>query len=387
MLLYVHFPFCKSKCAYCDFASFAHQEEGIPAYLQTLQEEITSVSRSLHSQYREAGQALPLVESVYIGGGTPSLLPEEGLLSLFSALRQAFPLKEGAEISAECNPGTLTRSWLSAARDAGINRLSMGVQSFDNGLLRSLGRIHTGEEALASLEAMGDMGFANISLDLLFGLPGQTVDALLSSVRQAIACQVPHLSLYSLIVEEGTPLARQIAEGQATLPDEDTTLRMQEEAQSLLFQAGLLPYEISNYAREGFRCRHNLGYWRRIPYVGLGCGAHSLLPTLSEDTYGLRCHNAPTLEGYLQRQWALAPETLTLEDALEEEILLGTRTTEGIDLSAFSARYGVDFLSRYGAAVQSLAQQGLAACTEGRFALTQKGLLLHNAAVYALLGL
>lgn len=359
--LYLHIPFCRKKCAYCDFASYAQCEDQLDAYLCALHTEILAQA----ARY-SAGRT---VTSIFFGGGTPSLLPGDAMRQLMDALRAAFSLAPEAEVTMEANPGTLTGENLTAYRAAGVNRLSLGVQSFSDRLLRRVGRIHTAREAEEAVRLARRAGFDNLSLDLMYGLPDQTEDDFAQSVERAIALEVEHLSLYSLILEEGTPLHAQAQRGECRFPEEEAVLSMQHRAQERLAQAGYARYEISNYARPGRECRHNLLYWRRGEYLGLGCAAHSLM----EET---RFCNTDSLEEYLAGRRADEVEPLGPEDRFEEQVMLGLRTREGVPEALFSGR---------SAPLNRLLEAALLTREKGRIRATQRGADLLNAVILALL--
>lgn len=358
--LYLHIPFCKRKCAYCDFSSYAHCENQMDAYLRALHAEIRTQGARFSPRRRAT--------SVFLGGGTPSLLPGSAVQALMDELRAAFSFAPDAEITMEANPGTLTAENLRAYRAAGVNRLSLGVQSFSGRLLKRVGRIHTALEAEQAVRMARAAGFDNLNLDLMYGLPGQSEADFAQTVEQAISLNVEHLSLYSLILEEGTPLYDEVQRGACSLPDEETVLSMQHRAQSRLADAGYARYEISNYARAGRECRHNLLYWRRGEYLGLGCAAHSLM----EET---RFANTPSLEEYLAGTRAIEVERLGPEDRFEEQIMLGLRTREGIDERLLSGRQK---------ALERLMLAQLVQREAGRVRVTQKGADLLNAVILAL---
>ena len=253
--LYIHIPFCKSKCAYCDFASFPGREAMWETYFAALCGEIRAAKGDAHR-----------VETVFFGGGTPSLVPEAYIAGALAAAREAFPFAPGAEVSLEANPGTLTMEKLRAYREMGVDRLSIGVQSFDAGLLRDIGRVHTPGEAVEAVRMARAAGFANIGIDLMYGLPGQTMGAWEATLETALSLPLTHISAYALIVEAGTPMAAREDE----LPGEEMVLSMQRLCTRALAAAGFDRYEISNYAKAGFACRHNRVYWRRGEYLGFG---------------------------------------------------------------------------------------------------------------------
>ena len=361
--LYIHIPFCKSKCAYCDFASFPGREAMWEAYFAALCGEI-----------RAAGDDIHRVETVFFGGGTPSLVPETYIAGALAAAREAFPFAPGAEVSLEANPGTLTMEKLRAYREMGVNRLSIGVQSFDARLLKDIGRIHAPGEAVEAVRMAKAAGFANIGIDLMYGLPGQTMGAWEATLETALSLPLTHISAYALIVEEGTPMAAREDE----LPDEEMVLSMQRLCTRALAAAGFARYEISNYARRGFACRHNLVYWRRGEYLGFGCAAHSFFG-------GERFCNASRLEDYLRGARGLERERVDGAAAREETIMLATRTREGLWLENWREAFGEDFCAGREQALEELRRAGLVEVADGRVCLTEKGMEVHNAVVLALL--
>ena len=368
--LYLHVPFCASKCAYCDFASFPNREGDWRRYFEALWGEIEAWRPGLEG-YQAA--------TVFIGGGTPTLVEPGYIEETLVRCRDALPFAADAEITMEGNPGTLTPGKLEAYRRAGVNRLSLGAQSFDDGLLRSLGRIHTARQIGEAVAMAREAGFDDLNLDLMYALPGQDMARWMDALDAAAALGVEHLSAYSLIVEEGTPMARRVAAGEAALPDDDAVNAMQREAVSRLAGAGYRRYEISNYARPGFECRHNLVYWERGEYLGLGCAAHSLFG-------GCRFQNPETLEGYLAGGRREDEQRLTRADAMEETIMLSTRTVRGLDLRAWEDAFGAPFSRGREAALDRLAAGGLIEMTGGFLRLTLRGMELQNAVVLELIG-
>lgn len=361
--LYIHIPFCKSKCAYCDFASFPGREAMWEAYFAALCGEIRAAKGDAHR-----------VETVFFGGGTPSLVPEPYIAGALAAAREAFPFAPGAEVSLEANPGTLTMEKLRAYREMGVNRLSIGVQSFDAGLLRDIGRVHTPGEAVEAVRMARAAGFANIGIDLMYGLPGQTMGAWEATLETALSLPITHISAYALIVEEGTPMAAREGE----LPGEEDVLAMQRRCTRALAAAGFDRYEISNYAKAGFACRHNRVYWRRGEYLGFGCAAHSFFG-------GERFRNASDLEGYLRGARGLERERVDGKAAREEIIMLATRTGEGLSLENWREDFGEDFCAGREKVLDALRRAGLLEIADDRVFLTEKGMEVHNAVVLALL--
>ena len=367
--IYVHIPFCKSKCAYCDFASFPGREGDWARYFVALADEIDGWKPRLNGYE---------VATVFFGGGTPTLVDAEYIVETLWRARAVVPFAPDAEITLEGNPGTLTPDKLSAYRRAGVNRLSLGAQSFDDGLLRSLGRIHTAAQVAEGVAMAREAGFANINLDLMYALPGQTMARWTDTLDAAIALGVPHLSAYSLIVEEGTPMAARVERGEAAIPGDDAVNAMQREAVARLAAAGYGRYEISNYAKPDHECRHNLVYWRRGDYLGLGCAAHSLLD-------GARFSNPASLEDYLAGQRELDRQALSPGDAMEETLMLSTRTARGLDLQAWLETYGAPFERGRHAAIQKLEQGGFIEIDHGFLRLTLRGMEVQDAVVLELL--
>ena len=266
--LYLHIPFCTAKCGYCDFNSYAGHEHMIPSYADTLVKDA--------GLWREAVGGRE-VETVFFGGGTPSLNPVEEMAKILAGMRGAFEIAVDAEVALEANPGSITTEYLRGLRDIGFNRLSIGIQSFDDEELVVLDRIHTGEDARAAFASARAAGFDNVNLDLIYGLSEQPLSAWQGNLEEALALGPEHLSLYALTVEDGTPLARDVERGRVQAPDPDMQAEHYEWTQERLTRAGYEHYEISNWARPGHRCKHNLVYWENREYLGLGAGAHSFL--------------------------------------------------------------------------------------------------------------
>jgi len=374
--LYIHIPFCARKCAYCDFASWPGREADWGRYFDEIEAEIRLWSEEtdfglLSEQYS--------IATVFIGGGTPTLVDAACLEGVLDACRGIAPFEPDAEITVEGNPGTLTPEKLAVCRRAGVNRLSLGAQSFDDGLLKALGRIHTAAQIKQAVAMARDAGFDNLNLDLMYALPGQEMAQWRDTLDAAVALGVDHISAYSLIVEPGTPMAARVASGAATVPDDDAVNAMQREAISRLSAAGYARYEISNYAKPGFECRHNLTYWRRGDYLGLGCAAHSLLR-------GRRFHNPDALEDYLSGMRRLDEVALTRQDAMEETLMLSTRTARGLDLAAWARDFGAPFNQGRERALARLEAGGLIEAGDGFLRLTTRGMEVQDAVVLELMG-
>jgi oxygen-independent coproporphyrinogen-3 oxidase len=382
--LYLHIPFCAVRCAYCDFNTYAGLEAQFEPYIAALVREIMAVG---------AARGRPLVRTIFIGGGTPTVLPSALLACILAACRAAFDVAADAEITSEANPGTTDEARFSALRAMGVNRLSMGVQSFDDAELRWLGRIHSAREAEAAFVAARAAGFTNVNLDLIFGLPGQRPETWAVTLARAIALGPEHLSLYSLIVEHGTPLADQVRRGQVAAPDDDLAADLYEAASETLVAAGYEQYEISNWARRmnesrighspfahsPFVCHHNLVYWRRESYLGFGAGAHSF-----DREAERRWWNVRPVPEYIRRISQGRPpeaggETLDRRTALGEAMMLGLRlVVEGEPDVRFREQFGAGLDEVFGPIIARLAARGLLERLPDRVRLTRRGRLLGN---------
>jgi oxygen-independent coproporphyrinogen-3 oxidase len=378
--LYLHIPFCTAKCGYCDFNSYAGHEHLMPSYVQTLLREA--------ELWRNTTRGRP-VATVFFGGGTPSLLPIEEVRPIMDGLRATFDFAPDAEVTIESNPGSLDESYLRELRALGVNRLSIGVQSFHDDELRALDRIHSADDASEAYRAARAAGFDNINLDLIFGLPEQPIERWQQSVERALALGPEHLSLYALTVEEGTPLARDVARGRTPAPDPDAQADQFEWTQERLARAGYEHYEISNWARPGHRCKHNMTYWECREYLGLGAGAHSYLNGVRFAVAALPTQYLSLVEQSWQEASAsggrggamrhiVSGETVTPELAMADTLILGLRLIDGVSLEAFRSRYGVDALDAFAQQLGESIELGLLETSGDRLRLTERGRLLGN---------
>lgn len=374
LALYVHIPFCTAKCGYCDFNSYANHEHLIPSYTQTLLRDA--------KLWREA-TAGRKVESVFFGGGTPSLNPVDEMQTILGGLRLSFDIAPDAEVSLEANPGSLSTEYLRELRTIGFNRLSIGVQSFDDEELVALDRIHTGDDARRAYQSARDAGFANVNLDFIYGLPEQPLPAWQRTLEEALALAPEHLSLYALTVEAGTPLARDIDRGRTAAPDPDMQAEQYEWTQDRLSIAGYGHYEISNWARPGYECRHNLVYWTNREYLGLGAGAHSFLNGVRFSTVllpnryqELVDESAEAADGTMRH--VAGAEAITPALGMADTLILGLRLTDGIDTREFEQRHGRDVTDVYGDVVDEFVGYGLLERTMTHLRLTRRGRLLSN---------
>lgn len=359
--LYFHIPFCIHRCAYCDFNTYAGRQALIPAYVDALCREIETVAKNFPGTE---------VHTLFFGGGTPSLLAPRQFDRIFAALSAGFKILPRAEISLEANPGTVTLDSLRSLRALGFNRLSFGVQSFHPDELRQLERIHDPFDVFEAVTWARRAGFDNLNLDLIYGLPEQSLDRWSATLRWALSLAPEHLSLYALTIERGTPFGRWAARGLLPLPDPDLAAEMYERAGQVLEANGYVQYEISNWARPGFECRHNLQYWRNLPYLGFGAGAHGCFG-------GLRVANVLRVETYLRRLQSAASSPLsavrrsfspacagyrrlTKRTEMQETMFLGLRLTrEGVSARGFADRFGVEVTDVFGTEIAELLGLGL----------------------------
>lgn len=360
--LYIHIPFCVRKCQYCDFLSGPSDEETKDRYIEALLKEIRAAE---HTEDYE-------IVSVFIGGGTPSALKAEAIASIMRTLQEKFFFCEDAEVTIEANPGTVDPEKLTIYRNVGINRLSLGLQSTDAEELKLLGRIHSYEEFLKSYEWAREAGFSNINIDLMFAIPGQTGEAWRQHLYQVAELNPEHISAYSLIIEEGTPFAEQNLD----LPDEDTEYQMYEDTAEILERYGYRQYEISNYAKQGYMCRHNAGYWQRLEYLGFGLGASSLYG-------GMRFSNTHQMQEYLKEsrnpdQIRKDVTVLSRNEQIEEFMFLGLRMTEGISEKKFEENFNVRLMDIYGDILQKYEETGFMEHIETKWRLTRKGIHVSN---------
>lgn len=375
--IYLHIPFCVRKCGYCDFLSFPSDDAARERYVRALIREIRATGEALSGMR---------IATVFMGGGTPTVLSSSQLSRIFDAVRESFRVSADAEISVEANPGTVDIETLRSLRGCGVNRLSIGCQSLDDRLLRKLGRIHTRKEFLDCYAEARRAGFDNINIDLMSAIPDQTYADWERTLRETAGLGPEHISAYSLILEEGTDFY--VRRDSLLLPDEDTERRMYDRTREILSEYGYRQYEISNYAREGYRCRHNVGYWTGVPYAGLGLGASSLMDdvrfknTDQMDEY-LRFMESGKAEAPDRRSWRSwevhrGTEPLSESDRMAEFMILGLRMTDGVSRAEFSRRFGRDLTGMYGDVIVRHVSEGLLADQDGRVFLTEAGLSLAN---------
>ena len=370
MLLYIHVPFCRSKCLYCAFSSQVHTPELEQKYFQSLEKEI-------RIRGNQAGGKE--ISSIYLGGGTPTLL-SASLLSRITDLAAAhFCLAPEFEFTLEANPEDIKdKDYPSALKDLGVNRISLGVQSLDDEILVRLGRRHTANQAMRAAALVQGVGLDNLSLDLIWGLPGQTLEGWMEDLKKALSLEPKHVSCYGLTLEPGTPLARMKEAGQTLLPEDHVQSRMYLLGGQFLESRGLMQYEVSNFARQGFICRHNTGYWEGEEFLGLG-------PSAVSTVEGLRWKNPDLIGDYAEladRSFKnMELEELDARKLANERVMLSLRTTKGLKLSDYQKSTGEDFLDRFRDQVSALCKNKLAVLSEGRLSLTKTGMLVSNSII------
>ncbi|AOY77571.1 radical SAM family heme chaperone HemW [Clostridium formicaceticum] len=365
--IYIHIPFCQKKCYYCDFPSYSGKEDFIEDYVKALKKEILL--------YAEEAAAYE-IKTVFIGGGTPSVLQGKHLEKITSTLYKCYKLSREVEFSIEANPGLLNLEKLKSYYHSGINRLSMGLQACQNHLLEGLGRIHRYEDFEKNLEDARKVGFSNINVDLMFSLPNQSIKNWQDSLKKVVDLEIPHISAYSLIIEEDTLFETWLEEGKIYKPQEEVELQMYHDAINYLKSRGYLHYEISNFAKPNYPCNHNITYWKNQQYLGFGAAAHSYFKQE-------RFHNYQEIEGYIKRigekkKPVATRNLLSRRDEISETMFLGLRMIEGVTVRDFEARFRQTPLQIYGKTLEKLKKQQLITYNDDFVKLTPKGIDLAN---------
>ncbi|WP_419873901.1 radical SAM family heme chaperone HemW [Candidatus Pristimantibacillus sp. PTI5] len=377
--LYIHIPFCTNKCHYCDFTSYVLKGQPVDQYLDALEMEMQ----------RTVAEWPPIeIDTVFVGGGTPTVLTPPQMERFLKAVRKYFPLAPNVEFTMEANPGTTDIDKLTAMKEGGVNRISFGVQSFDNGLLEKIGRIHSVDDVYRSIENARSVGFSNLSIDLMFGLPGQTVELLRDSVNKAMELELPHYSIYSLKVEENTLFHKLYERNELPLPPEEEEFNMFILLMEMLKSNGYAHYEISNFAKRGFESRHNSTYWRNEPYYGLGAGAHGYVNRMRHvNLKGI----TPYIDAAAEKLPRLEQFEVPEAEAMEDLMMVGLRLLEGVPASRFSNQFaGQTLEQKFGDVIAKLMNDGLLeAENKGNdtiYRLTDKGVLLGNDVFGAFIG-
>ena len=359
---YVHIPFCTQICYYCDFSKVFIKNQPVDAYLEHLIQETRSY---------EIGK----LRTLYIGGGTPTALSDQQLAYLLTELPKVMDLSEVEEFTIEANPGDLDPDKIAVLKDSQVNRVSLGVQTFDNKMLKKIGRSHQEQDIYDNIRHLKQAGFDNISIDLIYALPGQTMDQVKENVAKAIDLDIPHMSLYSLILENHTVFMNRMRRGKLPLPKEELEAEMFEYIIEELEKAGFEHYEISNFSKPGFESRHNLVYWDNAEYYGLGAGASGYIDGIRYKNHGPIRHYLEAVEAGKAR---ITEEHLTLEEKMEEELFLGLRKKTGVSKARFEEKFGVSFDQRYGQVVANLTEQGLLVPDDKQVRMTKRGLFLGD---------
>jgi oxygen-independent coproporphyrinogen III oxidase len=377
--IYISVPFCRTKCSYCNFASDVFSRAVFERYVERVCADIADAE---HTARDMGGRFERAVDSIYLGGGTPTVLDAGQLLRMFNAVRAEFSMSGDAEITVECAPGTLTPEVLDGLLRCGVNRVSLGVQSFIDREASAVGRLHKRETVLNDVKRLRAVGVTNINIDLIAGLPHQTAESWRLSLEETIATGIPHVSVYMLEVDEDSRLGRELIAGGTRyhahfVPDDEATADFYVAACEKLEAAGVMQYEISNFSRPGFESRHNLKYWTRRPYLGFGVDAHSMLPSAERAYSAVRFAAADVLEKYVAGS-PLQKTLVTLAGALEESFFLGLRLNRGINLQEIAAAYGEESVQSAHAAVDELIADGLLQRDGASVRLTARGRLLSN---------
>lgn len=361
--LYAHIPFCVKKCHYCNFISYTKKNN----FLTIRKEYVNSIIQEIHYRAGES-ENCPL-KSIYFGGGTPTLLSPELLEQILDEIKNNFTITKNTEITIEANPGTVDKDYLKSIHNLGFNRISLGVQSFNNNELKLLGRVHTAEEAIETISDMFHAGFSNISIDLIYGIPEQTRASWQKTLDTATSLKIKHISAYGLKIEEGTYFDNFPPE---ILPDEDTTAEMYLECIAKLEEKGFLQYEISNFAQIGYESRHNRTYWENKDYIAVGVAAHGY-------TNGTRYSHTDDINEYIKNPTAnFEEQIISQQERIEEAIFLGLRLIEGINIAEFETNYAINILETYSDVIKKHTEAGLLEITKERIKLTKNGLLLSN---------
>ncbi len=362
--IYIHIPFCTKKCKYCDFASFDNQFDKEDRYIENLVKEIEFFNKSNY-----------IVETVFIGGGTPSVLKEENILKLGQAL-ESFEFAENLEFSVECNPCSITESKFKAFKSIGVNRISFGLQAYDDELLKIIGRVHNVSMFENAYNIARKVGFDNINVDIIFNLPSQNIESFRNTLEKVTALNSEHISAYGLIIEEETPFYDMVESGEIEMPDEDLDREMYELCENFLKEKGYNKYEISNYAKVGKECNHNIKYWKRDNYIGFGLNSHSMLDNT-------RFNNSSDMTEYLKEDFYKTccnqdKVEVTIKEQIEETLFLGLRLTEGVDIKKLESDFDVNFFELYGDVIEKFEKEELLYIEDNVLKLTKNGVSLSN---------
>ncbi len=376
--IYIHIPFCKHKCRYCDFKSYSGKEAFIENYIKWVNQELIIVGDGNKLDYENGLDKLAIIDTIYLGGGTPSYIESHYIVQLLETIRNHYTLIEKPEITIEVNPGTVTKEKLQDYIKAGVNRISIGLQSSKDVLLKQLGRIHTYEEFEQAFQMAKEVGFKNINVDLMIGLPKQSLEDVQDALDKIIAYQPEHISVYSLIVEEGTPLYNDVVEGKVELPSEELERCMYWKVKEMLEKSGYAHYEISNFAKEGYASKHNMNCWNQEEYIGIGAAAHSY-------TNHVRFSNVDTIEQYIKNfeeghdeDNLIFHEKQNLKSMMQEYMILSLRKIEGVKIQEFKKKFSENPIYLYRKELEKLVNEELIEIDGDYIRLTKKGLDFAN---------
>ncbi len=376
--IYIHIPFCKHKCRYCDFKSYSGKEAFIENYIKWVNQELIIVGDGNKLDYENGLDKLAIIDTIYLGGGTPSYIESHYIVQLLETIRNHYTLIEKPEITIEVNPGTVTKEKLQDYIKAGVNRISIGLQSSKDVLLKQLGRIHTYEEFEQAFQMAKEVGFKNINVDLMIGLPKQSLEDVQDALDKIIAYQPEHISVYSLIVEEGTPLYNDVEEGKVELPSEELERCMYWKVKEMLEKSGYAHYEISNFAKEGYASKHNMNCWNQEEYIGIGAAAHSY-------TNHVRFSNVDTIEQYIKNfeeghdeDNLIFHEKQNLKSMMQEYMILSLRKIEGVKIQEFKKKFSENPIYLYRKELEKLVNEELIEIDGDYIRLTKKGLDFAN---------
>ena len=376
--LYVHIPFCKQKCEYCDFKSYAGKEKLINEYIKWLKIEIGEVGNGNKLDYESGRDDLVVINTIYIGGGTPSVLEPEQIQEIMETIKNSFQIEKNAEITIEINPGTVDEEKLRIYKESGINRISIGLQSTHDRLLKKLGRIHTYQDFLETYNLARKIGFKNINVDLMLGLPNQTIHDLEDSIKEIITLKPEHISVYSLIIEEGTPFEKRVLNYEMKLPDDELERKMYWKTKEMLQKAGYIHYEISNFAKKGYESKHNTNCWNQEEYIGVGVAAHSY-------TNNVRYSNIDSVEEYIENYKTgdisnnfVFHEKQDKNAKMKEFMMLGLRKIEGVNICSFKSKFAENPIYVFRKELEKLVNEELLEIDGDVIKLTDTGLYLAN---------
>lgn len=376
--LYIHIPFCRQKCYYCDFVSFANRDDIIERYINSLKQEIIQYAQENKVMSDHNLEPKYILKTIYIGGGTPSAIPEKYIAEILETVKENFQIKEDAEITIEVNPGTATKEKLLTYKNSGINRLSIGLQAVQDEILKKIGRIHTYQDFLDTYNYARNVGFENINIDLMIDLPDQTLDNVKESVKEIIKLKPEHLSVYSLILEKNTRMYEMISSKIVEIAPDDIERQMYWYVKKTLEKHGYMQYEISNFAKPGFESRHNMDCWNQNEYIGVGTAACSYIENKRYSNIEILDEYITNIENKESNKNLILEEVLDLESKMNEYMMLGLRKIDGVDIQTFENKFYINPIMKYCKTLEKLNHEGLIEINANSIKLTNKGIDLAN---------